>query len=125
MWRSRRWHGVGAVAVAVVGAAALAWPAVAAAGSAAVSGAVSGVVSATSIGPGTLTVSSSPSTVVASQPVTLTFVFTATFSPPPEIIVTLSMPAGWTAATPSPSDLTCLNSGCAPDGATSTEIGSC
>jgi hypothetical protein len=102
--------------VAVVGAAALAWPAVSAAGSGAVSGAASGG------GSGTLTVSSSPTTAVGSQPVTLTFIFTAAAAPPPDIIVILSMAPGWTVAAPSSTDLTCLNSGCALDGATSTEI---
>jgi hypothetical protein len=125
MWRSRRWCGVGAVAVAVVGAAALAWPAVAVAGS--------GAVSATPVGPGTLVVSPS-GTVTASVGTILTFTFTAPVLPPPAtsvspppanfvspaIIVTVFMPQGWTASTPS--DLTCPNSDCTPDGATATQF---
>ena len=108
MWRSRRWCGVYAVAVAVVGAAALAWPAVAVAGS--------GAVPATPVGSGTLVVSPS-GTVTASVGTILTFTFTAAESTPPTTslphakfaappaIVTLFMPQGWTAS--SPSDLTC------------------
>jgi hypothetical protein len=124
MWRSRRWCGVGAVAVAVVGAAALAWPAVAVAGS--------GAAPATTVGPGTLVVSPS-GTVTASVGTILTFTFTAPVLPPatsvspppfkfvsPALIVTVFMPQGWTASTPS--DLTCPKPGCTPYGATATQF---
>jgi len=123
MWRSRRWCGVRAVAVAVVGAAALAWPAVAAAGS--------GTVSATSVASGTLVVSPS-GPVTASVGTMLTFTFTVPESSPttppppvlfvsPAIIVTVSMPPGWTAATWS--DLTCSpDPDCTTAAATATQF---
>lgn len=100
MRRSRRWCGVGAVAVAVVGAAALAWPTVPAAGSGAVPGG----------GSGTLVVSPS-GTLTASVGTILTFTFAApaTSTPPPPahfvspaIIITVSMPQGWTVSCPDP-----------------------
>jgi hypothetical protein len=126
MWRSRRWCGVGSVAVAVVGAAALSWPAVAAVGLAAVSGAQADT--------GTLLVSPS-GMVTASVATILTFTFTApaplppTTSPTPAIFVaplptitvTLSMAQGWTAS--SPSDLTCTPSACTTAAATGTATG--
>jgi hypothetical protein len=100
---SRGWAGVCAVAVAVAGAVALAWPAF----------------PATPSGTGILVVSSSPSPVVASQPVTLTFSFTAPANPPlPVYYVTLTMPTGWTASPPS--GLTCV--ACSPKSASGTQI---
>ena len=110
MLRSRGWFSAGAVAMAAVGAMALAWPAIPAAGSGG------------SGGTGTLAVSSS-GTVTASLGTTLTFSFTAPANPPsPDVIVTLFMPAGWTASPPSSADLTCPNSACSLGPATSTQF---
>ena len=107
--RSRGWCGAGAVAVAAVGALVLAWPAVSATGLPA------------QTNEGTLAVSASGS-VTASVGTVLTFMFTGpvpstTSAPPPNvkfaapaITVTVSMPQGWTAGTPS--DLTCTPPDC-------------
>jgi hypothetical protein len=82
---------------ALAGAMALAWPA------ALVVPAVAAPVS--------LTVS--PATVQAGQETTLLFTFTAPTPPPAQfLVVTLPVPAGWTAIPPSPGDLSCQGSGC-------------
>jgi len=55
----------------------------------------------------------SPATVQAGQETTLLFTFTAPTPPPAQfLVVTLPVPAGWTAIPPSPADLSCQGSGC-------------
>ena len=85
---------------ALTGVMALAWPA------ALVGTAVPAVADPTSL-------MVSPATVQAGQDTTLTFTFTAPTPPPAQfLVVTLPVPAGWTAIPPSPGDLSCQGSGC-------------
>ena len=82
---------------ALAGATALAWPAA--------------LVVPAAAAPVSLTVS--PATVQAGQDTTLLFTFTAPTPPPAQfLVVTLPVPAGWTAIPPSPGDLSCQGSGC-------------
>lgn len=82
---------------ALAGAMALAWPAA--------------LVVPAAAAPVSLTVS--PATVQAGQDTTLLFTFTAPTPPPAQfLVVTLPVPAGWTAIPPSPGDLSCQGSGC-------------
>ena len=119
MWRSRARLGLCAIVMA------LAWPGVAVI-------AVAGVAQ-----PDAVSLRVSPATVQASTqtPLTLTFTVPAITAPTPAptpapalaaapvLDVTFSMPPGWTAIPPSPSDLACPNTACSLlPGASSTQF---